>query len=270
MQTYKFNKLFNRYAFLIWLAFIFTIAACNLPTNSQDVPASKTQPLESSSARMAPSLTHTLRPTGTPEPTSTLTPTLTTTPTGTPTVTPLPTYTTLRGEVLVRANCRYGPGAPYLYKYGLVPGSNLEIIGRNDLGTWILVQAIGGDNPCWVKASLMEVKGDVMHTAPTYIPLPASPYYRPPYGVSATRHGDEVTISWTWVNLRAGDETAESPYLIEAWVCQDGQLIFTPIGPYTHIVTLVDETGCTEASHGRIAVAEKHGYSQWTEIPWPP
>jgi hypothetical protein len=100
----------------------------------------------------------------------------------------------LRGEVLVRSSCRYGPGAPYLYKYGLVPGSNLEVIGRTDSGTWILVRAIGGNNPCWVKASLMDIKGDVMTVAPTYIPLPQSPYYAPPRWVQAKRNGNEVTI----------------------------------------------------------------------------
>ncbi len=136
----------------------------------------------------------------------------------------------------MRANCRYGPGAPYLYKYGLVPGSNLEVIGRNDLGTWILVQAIGGDNPCWVKASLLEVQGDVMTVAPTYIPLPLSPYYPPLTGVYATREGAEVIISWNGVTLRAGDETAEAPYLVEAWVCTAGRLTFIPIGAYGNSV----------------------------------
>ncbi len=108
-----------------------------------------------------------------------------------------PTYAILRGEVLVRANCRYGPGAPYLYKYGLVPGSNLEIIGRTDTGSWILIQAIGGNNPCWVKATLMDVKGDVMDVQPTYIPLPPSPYYGPLKGVSARRDGNTVTVFWS-------------------------------------------------------------------------
>jgi len=41
----------------------------------------------------------------------------------------------LRGQVLVHSSCHYGPGAPYLYKYGLVPGSNLEVIGRTDSGS---------------------------------------------------------------------------------------------------------------------------------------
>jgi hypothetical protein len=180
-----------------------------------------------------------------------------------------PTYAILRGEVLVRANCRYGPGAPYLYKYGLVPGSNLEVFGRNELGTWILVRAIGGNNPCWVKASLMDVKGEVMSVAPTYIPLPASPYYRPISSVSATRSGAEVTISWNGSRLRPGDETAQAPYLVEAWLCQSGRLIFTPVGSYTNLMTLQDEKGCSEPSHGRVYIVEKHGYTRAVEIPWP-
>lgn len=190
-------------------------------------------------------------------------------PTATSTFTPIPTYTTLRGQVLVRSNCRYGPGAPYLYKYGLVPGSNLDIIGRNDQGTWILVQAIGGSNPCWVKASLLEIKGDVMSVAPTYIPLPQSPYYAPPEWVQARRAGNEVTIYWQPVSYRPGDETAEAPYLIEAWICVGGKLVFTPLGISETQTKIIDETGCTEPSHGRLFFVEKHGYSRWIKIPWP-
>jgi hypothetical protein len=171
---------------------------------------------------------------------------------------------------MVRSNCRYGPGAPYLYKYGLVVGSNLEVIGRNDLGTWILVRAIGGSNPCWVKTSLMDVKGDVMSVAPTYIALPQSPYYDPPPWVYATRDGEEVTIFWSAVAYRAGDETASPPYLVEAWTCIDGQLVFTPIGSYETAIEVIDEPGCSESSHGRLYFVEKHGYSNWIKIPWPP
>jgi len=210
-----------------------------------------------------PSFTPGSTPTFTPPPTET--PTLTTTAT----ITPIPTYVILRGEVLQRSNCRYGPGAPYLYKYGLVPGSNLEVIGRNDLGTWILVQAIGGNNPCWLKASLMDIKGDVMNVAPTYIPLPQSPYYGPPEWVLAKRNGDEVTIYWKEITYRAGDETAEAPYLIEAWVCVAGELIFTPLGVYETQTKIIDEAGCAEPSHGRLYFVEKHGYSNWIKIHWP-
>jgi len=180
-----------------------------------------------------------------------------------------PTYAILRGKVLQRANCRYGPGAPYLYKYGLVVGSNLEVFGRNDAGTWILIRAIGGTNPCWVKASLMEVKGDVMAVEPTDIPLPQSPYYPPLTGVSAARIGDEVSVSWHAFQLRLGDETASAPYLLEAWVCQGGSQVFVPLGSYQNAVKVVDESGCSEPSHGRVFGVEKHGYTRWVEVPWP-
>ncbi len=169
----------------------------------------------------------------------------------------------------MRSNCRYGPGYPYLYKYGLVPGSNLDVIGRTDTGSWILIQAIGGNNPCWVKASLMEIKGDVMNVQPTYIPLPPSPYYRPPTGVSARREGTEVIVSWNPISLRAGDDQAAARYVVEAWVCQAGRLTFTPVGSYTAEAVVPDEPGCSEPSHGRLVAAEKHGYTLPVEIPWP-
>lgn len=203
--------------------------------------------------------------------TATLVPTQTFTPLPSPTFAPslTPTYAILRGTVLEQANCRYGPGAAYLYKYGLYPGNNIEIIGRNELGTWIVIQAIGGTNPCWVKASLLEIKGDVMSVAPAELPLPMSPYYGPVTGVFAERYGDEVIISWNPIELRAGDDSLQFPYLIEAWLCQNGQLTFTPVGSWETIATVTDETGCSEPSHARVYGVEKHGYTLWVTVPWP-
>jgi len=40
-------------------------------------------------------------------------------------------------------------------------------------------------------------------------------------------------------------------------------------GTYETSIVVVDEPGCTEASHGRITAAEKHGYTKFVEIPWP-
>ncbi|OGO14600.1 MAG: hypothetical protein A2030_08400 [Chloroflexi bacterium RBG_19FT_COMBO_50_10] len=217
----------------------------------------------------------TLRPTQTPQPSTTPTTAIasTATPSQTASLTstsiPSPTYAILRGTVLEQANCRYGPGAPYLYKYGLYSGNNLEIIGRNELGTWIVIQAIGGSNPCWVKASLLKFEGDVVSLAPASLPLPQSPYYGPVSGVSAVRNGDYVTISWNPIHLKAGDDSLQYPYLIEAWLCQDGQLLFSPIGSWETIVTVQDESGCLEPSHARVYGVEKHGYTAWVEAPWP-
>ena len=278
----------HRFSFLFSvLALIFASLSCNLPKQSKAGnptellhPASAT-PLalvvHTLTSSPSPSMTSTLtpQPTGTAAPSSTLlptqtlteTPTLTPTETSTPTITP--TYAILRGKVLEQSNCRYGPGSPYLYKYGLYPGTVLEIIGRNDLGTWVVVQAIGGSNPCWVKASLLQIRGDVMSVAPTYLPLPQSPYYGPVTGVSAVRSGNEVAISWNPVILRAGDDSEQIPYVIEAWVCKDGKLVFTPVGSYATFVTVQDEPGCSEPSHGFLYAAEKHGYTKGVTIPWP-
>ncbi len=238
-----------------------------MPVKTETVPQTATKLVVIETTAALPAFTPTIPPTDPPAPTRT--PTLTQSPTETPTATPIPTYITLRGEVLALSNCRYGPGAPYLYKYALIEGSNLEIIGRNDLGTWILVRAIGGKNPCWVKASLMKIKGDVMNVAPTYIPLPQSPYYGPVTGASAVRKGNKVIISWNAVHLRAGDDSEQYPYLIEAWVCINGQQVFTPVGSYSTIATILDEPGCSNPSHGRLYAVEKHGYTRWVAIPWP-
>jgi hypothetical protein len=170
----------------------------------------------------------------------------------------------------VQANCRYGPGAPYLYKYGVYPETVLEIFGRNDAGTWVLVRAIGGTNACWVKADLLELRGEVMTVEPTYTELPRSPYYGAMGAVSAAREGDEVTVRWGGIVLRPGDDSLQTPYVVEAWVCQQGEFVFIPVGAYGFSTVIVDEKGCTETSHARVTAAEKHGYTPWVEVPWPP
>ena len=159
----------------------------------------------------------------------------------------------------------------YLYKYGLVGESNLEVIGRNQAGTWIMIQAIGGSNPCWVKADLLELTGDVMALEPQdpHEIMAWSPYYAPLTGVWAARDGDIVTVSWDPLVLRAGDDAEQVPYVLEAWVCQDGELVFSPVGSYTEAASVTDEAGCEEESHGRVMGAEKHGYTKPVWVPWP-
>jgi hypothetical protein len=144
----------------------------------------------------------------------------------------------------------------------------LEVIGRNETGAWILVQAIGGNNPCWLKASLMDIRGDVSSLAPASLPLPQSPYYGPLTGAASVRDGNSVTISWNPLYLRAGDDSEQYPYLVEAWLCQGGKLVFTPIGSWETIVVVTDEPGCSEPSHARVYGVEKHGYTNWVEVPW--
>jgi hypothetical protein len=258
---------------LIGLSFF---SACDQPAPFEPVVAQTTAPPTptiTDTATPLPSATPTdVPPTETSTPTRTLTPSLTPTATETKTPTLTPTYAILRGQVIPeRANCRYGPGAAYLYKYGLVGGSNLEIIGRNQLGTWLLIQAIGGDNPCWVKAELMDVKGEIMRVEPVdiHIIMPWSPYYGPLKGVSANRQGEVVTVFWSPLELRPGDDAEQVPYLVEAWVCRDGEIVFDPVGAYGTAVEVIDEPGCEGPSRGQVLAAEKHGYTVPVEIQWP-
>lgn len=232
--------------------------ATPLPTNTP-IPTNTETPPPSATA------THTLPPTSTPSPTAT--------PTETETPTITPTYAPLRGKINVdKVSCRYGPGAMYLYLYGLVKGANQDIIGRNDDASWLLTQARGDDTSCWVKADLMDLNGDPL-TAPVIHPddyhLPQSPYYGPLTNVTARRNGSEVIVSWSPLLLRAGDDSLQTPYVLQVWVCRNGQPIFESLGTHDTTIQVIDEGGCGTPSRGRITAAEKHGYTKFVEIPWP-
>jgi hypothetical protein len=221
------------------------------------------------SATPSPTLTPTATasPTATWTPTPSDTPTITLTPSRTPTFTATPTYRPIAAKVLVQANCRYGPGDAYLYEWGLYPEVRVDIIGRNDLGTWAYVKPWTYVDKCWVKASLLEIRGDLFEAPPYYSRLPFGELYNPPTNVRASRNGDEVTVAWDPVWMTEDDYRG---YLIEAWLCEDGQLIFTPVRSDATLIVLHDEAGCSEKSGGRLYTAEKHGYTRWVLIPWPP
>ena len=245
-------------------------------------PPAQVQPPPAASPNPIPQTSPTpgnISPTATPPPVPSLTasplPSLTPSPvpTRTPSPSPIPTYLKLRGEVIIdQAVCHYGPGAPYLYKYGVYKGSNLEILRRMQGGNYVEVQAIGGHNACWVKSDYLKIKGDLSSLQPVQaeeVLLPPSPYYASPGGVSARRSGDEVRVSWNALELRAGDDSEQTPYIVEAVVCQKGQLVFIPAGSYKTTVTLLDEPGCPAPSHARFVAAEKHGYTRPAPVPWP-
>lgn len=229
------------------------------------------------SATTTPTLSHTSTATLTRTATLTATNTTTSTPTATASSTPTfgpslthtltPTYDPPDARVLVQANCRYGPGAAYLYEWGLFPGVRVEIFGRNDLGTWIYVHPWTYFDRCWVKTDLVDIfRGDLEDVPPYYSRLPFGELYQPPKNVRASREGDQVFIAWDFVWMTVDDDRG---YLIEAWLCKDRQLIFTPVRTDELQMILIDEAGCLQPSGGRLYTAEKHGYTQWVKIPWP-
>lgn len=226
---------------------------------------------------IAPTATITPAPSATQPEIPTPTPTPTSTATTEPSASPLPTYAILRGIVIPdKVSCRYGPGAMYLYLYGMVKSATQDIIGRTDSGTWVLTRSRGDNKACWVKAEFFEINGDVMSVEMVYPDkfklAESNQGYRAPWDVAAVRTGSQVTISWKSEPLRAGDEESATSvlYVVETWVCKDGQLLFTPIGAYNPQVTVSDEPGCKEPSHGRVFFSEKHGYTGPSDINWPP
>jgi hypothetical protein len=231
---------------------------------------------------MTSTLTATQAPTLTPTTTQTFTPTVT----ALPTLTPVPTYQTLRGVVIAdRVNCRYGPGEPYLYREGFRVGTEMEFFGRMEIrsgdttATWLYGLAEFYEDPCWVNARSIELKGDVSNLESDYYPDKAPPPYLnhpdfpPPQNVIAVRRGDLVSIYWMGYLLAPGDrEDVNRPqYLVEVWICQGGRIMFTPIGAFVESVQVRDEAACSEPSHGQVFIAHKDGYVGPVAIPsWPP
>jgi hypothetical protein len=210
-------------------------------------------------------------------PTSTSTPTETNTPipSDTPTPTIVPTYAVLRGKVLPdKLSCRFGPGADYLYKFGVFKSTTVEVLGRMEHSNWVLIRAIGGTNRCWVNGGpeYLQLDGSIDSLAPTdpHIVIAWSYIYTNGLsGVSASRNGNVVTVSWNGIRLNAGDDSEQTPYIVEAWTCQDGEYVFYAYGSYSNAVEIIDEGGCGFESHARVFAAEKHGYTPYVEVPWP-
>ncbi|MGB8215646.1 MAG: hypothetical protein WCE68_19015 [Anaerolineales bacterium] len=213
----------------------------------------------------------------TPSPTlvQTLTPSLTPTITQIPSITP--TTAPPRITILVTSACLYGPGSAYLYKYGLNATVWMTVIGRNMDGSWLNIKSANDSvwNACWIKATLVKFDtGSIQDVPVIWTGLPHSIIYPPPSSVSANRVGNVVTIFWQPVQMT---QDKYRGYLIEAWICQGGTLVYLPIGyapPYDQnnsmmAVQVTDEPGCDIPSSARIYSVEKHGYTDYRVIPWP-
>ena len=202
--------------------------------------------------------------------------TFTFTPLPTETLTPRPVVESLKASVTAdRLCCRYGPGPEYLYLFAFRAGANIKLICRvnADNWPWVLVE---NQVPCWVTTAYLNVSGDALQLPEMYpdeVHLPVTPYYPRSEVLSAQRDPDtnQISISWLSVPVSLGDYEDDSmqTYIVELWRCQDGQLIFDPLATRLTFLTFLDEPGCSEASHGRVFVQEKHGYAGPADIPWP-
>jgi hypothetical protein len=166
----------------------------------------------------------------------------------------------------MQANCRYGPATAYLYSHGLYTGDLAEVHGRNYSGSWLWIKPHNLDRHCWAAASVLEVSGDVKALAVVQFKLPKSTLYGPPTDVRAVRDGDLVTVYWEPVWMTEDDYRG---YLIEATVCQNGQLVGMAVAIDGTSYEFTDEQSCSGESGGRLYTVEKHGYTDSVDIPWP-
>jgi len=263
------HRCLHLYCIIVILGLL--ISACSSSVTTPTYNPTETS-FVTSTRTPAPTTTHTLVPTSTPTPTLTSTvtrtPTQTATPTQslTPTITPTPTFTFPTITTLMQANCRYGPAKAYLYAWGMYPGDTGTVWGRNYSGTWLWIQPDNINYPCWIAASVVEIHGDIFTVRVASVRLPQSTLYGPPQGVSAVRDGDSVTVSWQPVNMTEDDNRG---YMIEANVCQNGNLLWMAVATMDNSYTFTDETTCSNPSNGLLYTVEKHGYTDPVPIPWP-
>ncbi|MEK6221987.1 MAG: hypothetical protein N2D54_07030, partial [Chloroflexota bacterium] len=242
--------------YILIILFLLITACSATPSESSLTPTSRPP-----NASPQPSLT------SLPSATTTQTPTLMPTSTATiiPSATPIPVL--IKGVVTQQSNCRYGPGAAYLYKFGFYENISVTVEGRNEKGDWAWVQGLWFPDQCWIKTNLLNLDGDIMGMPFFQHRLPFSVLYLPPTGVSAERDGDIVTVHWNSANMTEDDDRG---YLVEAWLCRNDEFAFYPIGANITLANILDETGCEEESHANLYTVEKHGYTQWIKINWPP
>lgn len=244
------------------------LTACNYLPLQTSSPTPAPLPSWTATSSPEPTATWTIIPTATHTATVTLTSTQTPTATitHTPTITLTPTYDYPDAKVLMQANCRYGPGKAYLYSHGLYTNDRAEVHGRTSSGSWLWIKPENLDRHCWAAASVLEVSGDIQALAVVQYKLPKSTLYGPPTDVRAERDGDIVTVSWEPVWMTEDDYRG---YLIEATVCQNGQLAWMAVAVDGTSYEFTDEQTCSGESGGRLYTVEKHGYTDSVDIPWP-
>ena len=166
----------------------------------------------------------------------------------------------------MQANCRYGPAKAYLYAWGMYEGDTATVWGRNEAGTWLWIQPDKIKYQCWLAASVVEVTGDIFSVYVAPVRLPHSVLYGPPTHIIAVRDGNTVTVTWHPVGMTEDDNRG---YMIEANLCQNGNMFWTAAATMDTTLTFTDEPGCADPSNALLYTVEKHGYSDPVAIPWP-
>ena len=251
----------------ISLLILIFVSACAPSTPQPTLQPSATAPLVTATEESTETPKATLTSTATAEPTLTSTPTIELSPT----VTLTPTFAFPGVTVNKQAHCRYGPSVAYLHAADLYPGDVGSVRSRFLYSNWLYIKFDKLNYFCWVAPSVVDVVGDISTVTYKELNLQSigSNMYGPPGNVTAVRDGNNVTISWSKVEMTLDDDRG---YLLELFVCQDGFLYWwTDSYPDQHSTsyTVRDEAGCNQPSSGNLYTVEKHGFSEPALIPWP-
>ncbi|RPJ44430.1 MAG: hypothetical protein EHM21_10250 [Chloroflexi bacterium] len=168
----------------------------------------------------------------------------------------------------MQANCRYGPGTAYLYRWGLYPGDQADVRGRNWDGSWLWIHPnnLPDRQNCWASKIVFNEEVDKSKVNFVTVRLPHTTFAGPPGNVRAVRDGKMVTVFWDKVDL---SDDKRRGYLIEAQVCEGG--LFFPLVVHTDETeyTFIDDQDCAQKASALLYTAEKHGYSDPVNVPWP-
>lgn len=176
----------------ITFAAAFILTACNGAATTT-APASATATQAPAANPIA--ATATLPPAATATPATTATASVAPTATSAPIATVQPTAQVIPS---INANCRKGPGTNYYEITYLQQGTAYNVIGRNSLNTWWLVQAPGNVS-CWMGDPGFTQQGPVNQAAiAPEQPLPVTPAtFVDSYMCNTNLHTLDVTFNWS-------------------------------------------------------------------------
>ncbi len=194
--------------------------------------------------------------TGTAEPTSTASPT----PSSTPSV-----VSVLKGTVVQLSNCRYGPGAFFLYKIGMKAGAPIEAVGRTIDGGWAYIQYAGTHNLCWINSKQLQLDGDIMSLQdyyPSKAPLPMTSKFPAASILSVSGGGASITVDWTPVvlpDIAMPGGAGETEYVVEVWSCKNGAPGYYTYGTNETSLTFEVDDSCGMISRANLISQNKLG-----------
>jgi len=158
-----------------------SVTATQAPAASPIAPTPTLPPAQAATASSAPTATTTVAQTATSAPTATA---------------------QLTAQVIpsINAYCRKGPGSGYYEITYLQQGTAYNVIGRNSLNTWWLVQA-PGNVTCWMGDPGATQQGPVDQASIGLVqPLPVTPAtFVDSYLCNTTLHTLSVAFNWSAV-----------------------------------------------------------------------